>query len=49
MWLELLSLPSLLLGSPPAAIPAAEVPSGGAGGATSGGTGEQRLVDSTSC
>jgi hypothetical protein len=34
---------------PPAATPTARAPSGGAGDASSGGTGEQRLTDSTSC
>jgi hypothetical protein len=49
MWLEMLLSPSPSSGSPPAATPAAGAPSGGAGDASSGGTGEQRLTDSTSC
>jgi hypothetical protein len=35
--------------SPPAATPEAETPSGGAGGASRGSTGEQLLTDSISC
>jgi hypothetical protein len=48
MWLELLSslLPSS--GSPPAVTPTVGMPSGGAGGASNGGTGEECLIDSTS-
>jgi hypothetical protein len=44
LWLELLSSPPSL-GSPPVATPATRTPSGGAGGASRGGTGEQLLTD----
>jgi hypothetical protein len=39
LWLKLLPSSSPLLGSPPAATPAARVPSGGAGDASSGAQG----------
>src|SRR5687767_3372066 len=47
-WLEL-SSPPPSSGSPPAATPEARAPSGGAGGASRGSTGEQLLTDSISC
>jgi hypothetical protein len=48
LWLELPPSPSLP-GSPPIAPPAARMPYGGAGDSSNGGTGEGRLIDSTSC